>query len=49
MKEFKDNNNFLILACMAVILLGLISYFFSLKNPRRQDSTPSQDLIQTVR
>ena len=30
-----DTNGFLILASLAVILLGLISYYFSLNNPAR--------------
>jgi len=46
MKEFKDSNNFLILACVAVILLGLVSYFFSLGNPNRQESASSSGSMQ---
>jgi len=48
MKGFKDSNNFLILASVAVILLGLISYFFSLGNPRRQEFLSSPGIIQNA-
>jgi len=30
-----DNNTLLILACLAVILIGLVSYYFSINNPAR--------------
>jgi len=31
-----DKNFLLVLASLAVILLGLVSYYFSLNNPRRE-------------
>ena len=41
MKIFKDKNSLLIFASLAVILLGLISYYFSLTNPNRPDFNSS--------
>lgn len=37
-----DKNSFLLLACIAVILLALVSYYFSLTNPVRQTYVDSQ-------
>ena len=39
-----DKNAFLLLAATAVILLGLVSYFFSTQNPVRQAYVDNQTL-----
>jgi len=31
-----DSNTFLVIASLAVVLLGLVSYFFSMRNPARK-------------
>jgi len=43
--ELKDKNSLLILASLAVILLGLISFFFSISNPKRQEYIYKQNNI----